>query len=81
MKWSYDQPLVISLGPKPLSIVKVKHGVTEATLSDGRLVRLSVHVDGVAAKDETSVDITHSVHVELMDEPDLSIHDIHERVQ
>jgi hypothetical protein len=81
MKWSYDQPLVISLGPKPLSIVKVRHGVTEATLSDGRLVRLSVHLDGVVANGETGVDITHSVHAEVMDDPGSLIHDVHEQVQ
>lgn len=81
MKWSYDQPLVISLGPKPVSIVKVKHGVTEATLSDRRLVRLCVHLDGVADKGGGSVDITHSVTVEMMDEPDSLIHDIHGSLQ
>lgn len=81
MKWSYDQPLVISMGPKPLSIVKVKHGVTEAKLSDGRLVRLSVLLDGVAINGQGNLDITHSVTAEVMDEPDSPIHDIHERVQ
>lgn len=81
MKWSYDQPLVISLGPKPVSIVKVKHGVTEAKLSDGRLVRLSVHLEGVSVSAEDKVDITHTVIAEIMDEPDSLIHDVHEQVQ
>lgn len=81
MKWSYDQPLVISMGPKPLSIVKVKHGVTEAKLSDGRLVRLSVHLDSVANNKEGNLDITHSITAEVMAEPDSMIHDIHEQVQ
>jgi hypothetical protein len=81
MKWSYDQPLVIDLGPKPLSIVKVKHGVTEAKLSDGRLLRLSVHLDSVANNKEGNLDITHSVTAEVMVEPDSLIHDIHEQVQ
>jgi hypothetical protein len=81
MKWSFDQPLVISMGPKPLSIVKVKHGVTEAKLSDGRLVRLSVHLDSVANNKEGNLDITHSVTAEVMVEPDSLIHDTHEQVQ
>lgn len=81
MKWSYDQPLTISLGPKPVSIVKVKHGVTEAKLSDGRLVRLSLHLEGVSASAENKIDITHTVIAEIMDEPDAMIHEVHEQVQ
>lgn len=81
MKWSYDHPLVISMGPKPLSIVKVKHGVTEAKLSDGRLVRLSVHLDRVDRNKEGNLDIVHSVTAEVMDDPGLPIHDIHEQIQ
>jgi len=81
MKWSYDQPLMISMGPKPISIVKVKHGVTEAKLSDGRLVRLSVYLDRVDRNKEGNLDIVHSVTAEVMDDPGLPIHDIHEGVQ
>jgi len=81
MKWSFDQPLVISMGPKPISVVKVKHGVTEAKLSDGRLLRLTVHLDGVSINGEGNLDVTHSVTAEVMAEPDSLIHDVHEQVQ
>lgn len=81
MKWSFDQPLTLSMGPKPVSIVKVKHGVTEAKLSDGRLVRLSLHLEAVAVKDDNSLDISHSVIAEVMDEPFGVIHEVHEQVQ
>lgn len=81
MKWSYDQPLTIQLGPKRLSIVKVKHGVTEATLSDGRLIRLSLHLESVSLNAENNIDISHSVIAEVMDEPASPIHDIHEQIQ
>jgi hypothetical protein len=81
MKWTYDAPLVIALGPKPLGIVKVKHGVTDASLSDGRLVRLSLHLESVKLNAEDKLDISYSVVTEIMDEPINSICEIHETVQ
>lgn len=81
MKWTYDKPLTISLGPKPITIVKVKHGVTEAKLSDGRLVRLSLHLDGVSFASEDKPEISHSIVTEILDEPSALIHELHEQVQ
>jgi hypothetical protein len=80
MKFSYDHPMTITLGPKPLSVVKVKHGVTEASLSDGRIVRLSLHLDGVKLVGD-NLEIPHHVIVEVLDKPEFPIADVHEAVQ
>jgi hypothetical protein len=80
VKFSYDQPLIYTIGPKPLSVTKVKHGVTEISLSDGRLVRLSMHVDGVKEHDD-KLDVNYQAIVEVMEEPSAQIQDVHETVQ
>ena len=82
MKFSYDHPLVYTIGEtKPtLSVVKVKHGVTEISLSDGRLVRVSMHVDGVKEYDD-KLDVNYQAVVEIMEEPSAQIMDVHESIQ
>lgn len=83
MKFSYDQPLVISSGPKPLSVTKVRHGVTQVSLSDGRIVRLSIHVEGVtrSAAQSDGVDVSYSIVTEVMAQPSVPIMDQHEPIQ
>lgn len=80
MKFSYDQPLTYTIGTAPLSVVKVKHGVTELSLSDGRLVRISMHVDGVKEHDD-KLDVNYQAIVEVMQEPSSQIMDVHEPIQ
>lgn len=77
----YQHPLRYTIGPKPITIDSVKHGVTEARLSDGRLVRLSLHLDGVTNDAQNNLDIACSVIQEVMDAPDVPILDVHESVQ
>jgi len=80
MNWTYDKPLVMSSGPMPLSIANVKHGVTTVSLSDGRIVRLTIHVEGVSATAE-KLDLNYSVISEIMVAPELPIMDPHEGLQ
>jgi hypothetical protein len=81
VKFSYDHPLTYTLGPKPLNVVKVKHGVTEVSLSDGRILRLSLHIDGIKPNEQNSLDIAYQVITELMTEPAIPIMDVHEAIQ
>ncbi|MDB5584878.1 MAG: hypothetical protein JWR80_10054 [Bradyrhizobium sp.] len=80
MSFTYDKPLVIAMGPQPLAISSVKHGVTQVGLSDGRIVRLTIHVEGVSANAD-KLDVSYSVITEVMAEPDVLISDIHEGLQ
>ena len=80
MKFSYDYPLIYTIGTKPLTVMKVKHGVTEISLSDGRLVRVSMHVDGVKEYDD-KLDVNYQAVVEIMEEPSAQIMDVHESIQ
>lgn len=76
---TYDRPLVIA-SPNPVCITKVKHGVTEISLSDGRVMRLTIHVEGLRP-DAKSIDVSYAVITEVMAAPDVPIMDQHERVQ
>jgi len=78
---TYAFPLVYQIGPKPINVLKVKHGVTEVSLSNGKLVRLSLHVDGVELDQEDHLNVSYNVVVETMAEPINPIMDVHESVQ
>ncbi len=69
-----------SLPARPL-IAKVKHGVTEISLSDGRLMRLTLHVQGVEQSDGDNLEVSYQVISEVMREPELPILDVCEVVQ
>jgi hypothetical protein len=73
------QPLVIAT-PKPVAIEKIRHGVTEISLSDGRIVRLTIHVDGLKPAID-KIDIAYNVTVEVMAAPSAPIMDQHEPLQ
>ena len=77
----YEQPLSYTIGPKPVSVVKVKHGVTEVTLSNGQLLRLSLHMDKVSLNAENQFDIAYQIITEVMEDPSVPIMDVHEVVQ
>jgi hypothetical protein len=84
MNFGYLQPFSFKLGARPeLKIAGVRHGVTEITLSDGRLVRATLHVKAVKPnpKQPGALDISYNVVTEVMAVPDKPILDVHETIQ
>lgn len=81
MTFWYDHPLCYSIGPTQVKILSVRHGVTEVELSDGNIIRLSLHLESVAKNAENNLDINYQVITELMARPSDPILDIHETVQ
>jgi len=82
--FGYAQPFSFRLGmPASLTVTGVRHGVTEITLSDGRVVRATLHVRDVKLNPQKSgrVDIAYNVVTEVMNTPDVPIMDVHETVQ
>jgi hypothetical protein len=84
MTFGYVQPFSFKIGAPPaLNVASVRHGVTEISLSDGRLVRATLHVKEVklSAQKPGSVDISYNVVAEVMTTPSVPILDVHETVQ
>jgi hypothetical protein len=84
MHLGYIQPFSFQLNPRPETRVSsVRHGVTEITLSDGRLVRATLHVKSVKCDPNKpgTIDLSYHVVAEVMARPDSPILDIHETVQ
>jgi hypothetical protein len=84
MNFGYAQPFSFKLGARPqLKIASVRHGVTEITLSDGRLVRATLHVKAVTPnpKQPGALDISYNVITEVMAVPAAPILDVHETIQ
>jgi hypothetical protein len=84
MSFGYAQPFSFRIGAPPaIKVAGVRHGVTEITLSDGRLVRATLHVRNVKpnAQKPGSVDISYHVVTEMMPAPDTPIMDVHETIQ
>jgi hypothetical protein len=84
MKFEYAQPFSFKIGHRPEPVVsRVRHGVTEITLSDGRLVRATLHIKAVKTDPNKpgSVDVSYSVIAEIMNKPDMPILDVHETIQ
>jgi hypothetical protein len=69
--------------PSAIKVAAVRHGVTEITLSDGRLVRAKLHVKDVkpSAQKPGSLNISYNVVTEVMAIPCAPILDVHETVQ
>jgi len=67
--------------PAPLTVTKVKHGVTEVSLSDGRIMRLTLHIESVKPAANSNFEVSYQVITEVVREPELPILDICERVQ
>jgi hypothetical protein len=84
MKFEYARPFSFRIGHRPETIVsRVRHGVTEITLSDGRLVLATLQVKAVKIDPNKpgSVDVSCNVVAEIMNTPDVPILDVHETVQ
>jgi hypothetical protein len=84
MNFGYAQPFSFKLGPRPdLKVAGVRHGVTEITLSDGRLVRTTLHVKAVkpSPKRPGALEISYDVITEVLAKPDTAILDVHETIQ
>jgi hypothetical protein len=84
MHFGYDRPFSFRIGPRTETrISSVRHGVTEITLSDGRLVRATLHVKSVRADPNrpNALDVSYNIIAEIMAAPEMPIHDVHETVQ
>jgi hypothetical protein len=84
MTFGYVQPFSFQISPRPEpTISRIRHGVTEITLSDGRLVRATLHVRSVRAdpKKPGNVDVSYNVVAEVINTPDVPILDVHETIQ
>src|SRR5665647_1961051 len=88
MTFGYAQPFSFQIGapqvvPQVVTIAGVRHGVTEITLSDGRLIRATLHVKNVRPSSQKpgSLDISYNIVTEVMAVPDVPIMDVHETVQ
>jgi hypothetical protein len=84
MTFGYAQPFSFKIGAPPaIKVAGIRHGVTEITLSDGRLVRATLHIKDVkpSAQKPGSVDISYNVVAEVMAVPSVPILDVHETVQ
>ena len=84
MKFEYAKPFSFRIGHRPQPVVShIRHGVTEITQSDGRLVRATLHVNAVKTDPNKpgSVDVTYNVVAEIMNTPDMPILAVHETLQ
>ena len=92
MQLGYVRPFSFQIGRRPetqigrrpeTNVSSVRHGVTEIALSDGRLVRATLHVKSVKSDPNKpgAIDVSYNVVAEVMARPDSPILDIHETVQ
>jgi len=86
MTFGYVQPFSFKIGAPPAVpyVASVRHGITEISLSDGRLVRATLHVKEVklnAQKPGSVGNISYDVVAEIMATPSVPILDVHETVQ
>jgi hypothetical protein len=84
MTFGYSKPFIITITPSPVvNVVSVRHGVTEITLSDGRLVRATLHVKEVKINSQKlgDVDVSYSIAAEVMPTPTVPILEVHETIQ
>jgi hypothetical protein len=84
MTFGYAQPFSFKLGapPEP-KVTGVRHGVTEITLSDGRMVRATLHIKAVKPNPKTpgALDISYNVVTEVLAVPATPILNAHETIQ
>jgi hypothetical protein len=84
MQLGYIKPFSFQVGARSQpTISSVRHGVTEIRLSDGRLVRATLHVSSLQADPNKpgDVEISYRVVAEIMPAPETFIHDVHETIQ
>ena len=84
MHLGYVRPFSFQIGRRPeMKVSAIRHGVTEISLSDGRLVRATLHVKSVRTDPEKpgAIDVSYNVVTEIMDAPETRISDVHETIQ
>jgi hypothetical protein len=84
MTFGYAKPFSFKIGDRPrLTIAGVRHGVTEIILSDGRVVRATLHVKGVnpSATQPGAFEISYNVVAEVINRSDATILEVHETLQ
>jgi hypothetical protein len=84
MQLGYLQPFSFQVGPRPeTKVTSIRHDVTEIALSDGRLLRATLHVKSVKAAPNKpgGVEVSYNVIAEIMATPDNPIADVHETIQ
>jgi hypothetical protein len=85
MQLGYSQPFSFQVGPRPetqvsTTVSSVRHGVTEITLSDGRMVRATLQVKSVTVDPNKpeAMQVSYNIVAEVVAAP---THDAHETVQ
>lgn len=84
MHLGYIRPFSFKIGRRSEpKVSSVRHGVTEIILSDGRLVRATLHVKSVKADPGKpgAIDVSYHVVTEVMATPEMPISDVHETIQ
>jgi hypothetical protein len=89
MQLGYLKPFSFQIKPRANpqlsqpAISAVRHGVTEISLSDGRLIRATLHVASVKADPARpgQIEVSYHVTAEIMAAPATPIHDVHETIQ
>jgi hypothetical protein len=92
MQLGYIRPFSFQIGRRPetgigrraeTKVSSVRHGVTEIALSDGRLVRATLHIDSVKVdpKKPGAVDVSYKIIAEVIATPEMPICDVHETIQ
>jgi hypothetical protein len=84
MTFGYIKPFSFTIAPPPaIRVASVRHGVTEIALSDGRMVRATLHVKDVKinAQKPGDVDLSYHVVAEVIATPSVPILDVHETIQ
>jgi hypothetical protein len=84
MTFGYAQPFSFKIAARPpLTVAGVRNGVTEITLSDGRVVRARLEVKGVTpnAKKPGALEIAYAVVTEVVSQPAATVLGAHETLQ
>jgi hypothetical protein len=93
MQLGYVRPFSFQIGPQPkpevaapiaeTKVSRIRHGVTEIALSDGRLVRATLHVNSVKVDPNKpgGLDVSYNIIAEVIATPDMPICDVHETIQ
>jgi hypothetical protein len=84
MTFGYAQPFSFKIAARPpLTVASVRNGVTEITLSDGRVVRATLQVKGVTpnAKKAGALEISYAVVTEVVNQPAAMVLGVHETLQ
>jgi hypothetical protein len=89
MQLGYSRPFSFQVGPRPdtkvsaTTVSSVRPGVTEIALSDGRLVRATLHVKSVMVDPNKpeAIEVSYHIVAEVTAAPAMPTHDAHDTVQ